>query len=228
VSEGENIEQKLKIALDETRMSIMGAQILIGFQFQAVVQESLASLPSSSKLCLAAALILMVCTTGLLMCPAAQHRLIENGEATPRIVAATTRLIELALFALAVGIALDLYIAMERIVGSVLALCSGAAAFVAAVALWYAFPLLTAPRQRQEPAMTSHKPTPLSNKIDYMLTEARRPQRMPSSPGPRSLICCWHRRKPPTCPEVDCAGGWRGGGVRARIKSGAGFFRRIL
>ncbi len=69
MSEGENIEQKLKIALDETRMSIMGAQILIGFQFQAVVQESLASVPSSSKICLAVALILMVCTTGLLMCP---------------------------------------------------------------------------------------------------------------------------------------------------------------
>src|SRR2546428_10331308 len=96
-------------------MSIMGVQILIGFQLQAVVQESFAALPPSSKLCIAAALILMVGTAGLLISPAAQHRLVEQGEASFRIVSLTSDCIELALFAFATGIALDVYVAMERI-----------------------------------------------------------------------------------------------------------------
>jgi hypothetical protein len=33
------IAQKVKIALDETRMLVLGAQILIGFQFRGVFQD---------------------------------------------------------------------------------------------------------------------------------------------------------------------------------------------
>jgi hypothetical protein len=170
-----DIQKKLKIALDETRMLIMGVQILIGFQLQAIVQESFATLPSSSRICTGIALILMVCAAGLLIAPAAQHRLVELGEASPRIIAATTRYMEAALFAFALGIALDLYMAIERIAGFLSGLLSGSAAFVVALAFWYGsaliFPLA---RAKQEQAVTDEpEPTPLSTKIDYMLTEAR-------------------------------------------------------
>jgi hypothetical protein len=170
-----DIQKKLKIALDETRMLIMGVQILIGFQLQAIVQESFATLPSSSRICIGVALILMVCTAGLLIAPAAQHRLVEFGEASPRIIAATTRFMEAALLAFALGIALDLYAAIERIAGFLSGLLSGTAAFVVALAFWYGsaliFPLA---RAKQEQDLTDEsEPTPLSTKIDYMLTEAR-------------------------------------------------------
>src|SRR5258708_29477263 len=81
-----DIQKKLKIALDETRMLIMGVQILIGFQLQAILQESFATLPSSSRICTAVALILLVCTGRLLIAPAAHHRLVQFGEhSSPRI-----------------------------------------------------------------------------------------------------------------------------------------------
>jgi hypothetical protein len=41
------IAQKLKIALDETRMLVLGAQILIGFQFRGVFQDLYSELPAS-------------------------------------------------------------------------------------------------------------------------------------------------------------------------------------
>jgi hypothetical protein len=174
VGEQTEIQQKLKFALDETRMSIMGVQILVGFQLQAIVQESFATLPWSSKLCIGSALILMVLTVGLLVSPAAQHRLVEEGNASTRIVAVTSRLMEIALFAFAIGIALDVYVAVERTIGALWALGLGTAAFAAALLLWYAFALLYPARLRQEKVMsTKNQETPLSIKIDYMLTETR-------------------------------------------------------
>src|SRR5262245_45872162 len=100
-----DLEERLKIALDETRMLIMGVQILIGVQFQVIIQEGFAGLPAGSKSCIGVALVLMVCTAGLLIAPAAHHRLVEEGEASGRIVALTARLMETALFAFSIGIA---------------------------------------------------------------------------------------------------------------------------
>ena len=67
--------QKLKIALDEARMLILGAQVLLGFQMRSVFQEAFEQLPVSSKVGDAAALLLMVTVVGLLIAPAAHHRL---------------------------------------------------------------------------------------------------------------------------------------------------------
>ncbi len=167
-----DIQDQLKLALDETRMSIMGVQILIGFQLDAVVQEGFALLPTSSRTCVGLALVLMALAAGVLIAPAAQHRLVEQGEATSRIVAVTTRLVAIALFLFAVGFGLDMYVAMERIAGAPAALSFAIATFMAALLFWYGSARLT--RAGKVRAMTDTvKPTPLTRKLDYMLTEAR-------------------------------------------------------
>jgi Family of unknown function (DUF6328) len=169
-----DIQEKLKIALDETRMLIMGVQILIGFQFQAIIQDGFARLPSSSRTCIGAALILMVCTAGLLIAPAARHRLVEDGDASSYVIAATTRFMTAALLAFAVGIAFAFYVAMERIAGFSLALIFALAAFAAALAFWFGLALITPTANgKKGRVMTEQPATPLSEKINYMLTEAR-------------------------------------------------------
>jgi len=174
VGQEQDLKEKLKLALDETRMSIMGVQILVGFQLQAVVQESFATLPLPSKFCIGGALILMVLTVGLLISPAAQHRLVEGGDASARMVGLTSRLMEVALFAFAVGVALDVYVATERAIDATWAIALGTVAFVVALVLWYAFALLYPGRAKQGKTMgTEKEETPLSTKIDYMLTEGR-------------------------------------------------------
>jgi hypothetical protein len=66
---------KVKTALDETRTLILGAQILLGFQFQAAFQEQFDTLPSTSRQLNALALALMLLTIGLLVAPSAYHRI---------------------------------------------------------------------------------------------------------------------------------------------------------
>jgi Family of unknown function (DUF6328) len=64
------IAQKVKLALDETRMLVLGAQILIGFQFRGVFQDLYSELPAPSRYLNGLALLLMVLALALLILPA--------------------------------------------------------------------------------------------------------------------------------------------------------------
>jgi len=44
-----SLERKLKIALDESRLLILGAQVLFGFQFNGIFQELFEELPRPSQ-----------------------------------------------------------------------------------------------------------------------------------------------------------------------------------
>jgi hypothetical protein len=166
------LEQRLKIALDETRMTIMGVQIFTGFQFQAVVQEGFDSLPPGSKACLFVAILALVIAVGFLAAPAALHRLVYEGEAVPAMIPLTTRLVALALGVLALGFSLDVYIGLERVLGLWGALAAGLGTF-AATSIFWCGPALLRPGRKEITMGRETEPTPLSKKIDYMLTEAR-------------------------------------------------------
>lgn len=62
------LSRKVKIALDETRMLILGAQILLGFQFRGVFSDGYERLPTDARYLDGVALGLMVCVVGLLIC----------------------------------------------------------------------------------------------------------------------------------------------------------------
>jgi len=79
------LEEQLKTALDETRMQMLGVQILFGFQFQSVFQSNFAALSRPARVADALALALILLTFSLLVAPPAQHRLVEKGEATTRM-----------------------------------------------------------------------------------------------------------------------------------------------
>ena len=63
------LSKKVKVALDETRMRILGAQILLGFQFRGVFGDGYDQLPPGSRYLSGVALGLMICVVGLLITP---------------------------------------------------------------------------------------------------------------------------------------------------------------
>lgn len=167
-----SLERKVKNALDETRLLILGAQVLFGFQFNSFFQEAFAELPRAVQALDCAALVMMMIAVGLLIAPAMQHRLIEEGQDTNRIQAAATALAGAALFPIAVGLGIDVFIAFERIVGMRAAILAGLIFWALAVLFWYGIEFVLRERsaivKREE-----EKPTPLSVKVEQMLTEAR-------------------------------------------------------
>lgn len=171
-----SVERKFKMALDETRLLMLGAQILFGFEFEAVFQESFAKLPALSRRLDGIALLLMVLAIALLIAPGTQHRLVCKGQITPRIQQTATVFTGWALLPFAVSLGLDLYIALERAFGTIVAGVSGAFFTLLALFFWYGlefgyrvFVLDGKDMGEREQDRT----TPLQVKIDQMLTEAR-------------------------------------------------------
>jgi hypothetical protein len=167
----EKIDRKLKAALDETRLLILGVQILLGFEFQAVFQDGFGGLDPASMHLSLAALGLMVLSIALLIAPSMQHRLVEAGQSTPRLIATTNFLACLALLPLTIALALSAYVVTQRTFGTSFgaafaALLGGAAAFG-----WFGLEFMIGLHRETEKMPMS--PTPLKTKIEQLLTEAR-------------------------------------------------------
>jgi hypothetical protein len=131
------IAQKLKIALDETRMLVLGAQILIGFQFRGVFQDLYSELPASSRYLNGVALLLMVLTLALLILPGTYHRIVEDGNASGRLQALTDKLAAIALSPFMASLAIDVALTGERIFGMAGGIAAGMAVGVLALLFWY-------------------------------------------------------------------------------------------
>ena len=65
----EKIDRKLKTALDETRLLILGVQILLGFAFQCAFQDEFDRLSEGAKQLNLAALGLIVLSMAILLLP---------------------------------------------------------------------------------------------------------------------------------------------------------------
>ena len=173
------ISRKVKIALDETRMLVLGIQILIGFQFRAVFQNLYEQLPSWSRYLDGIALLLMILALALLVLPGLYQHLVEGGNDSGRLHELISRVADLALAPFAAGLAIDMGIAGERILGTGGGIAVGAAVGALAMIFWYG---IEAWGMRsighEERAMTERQREDMEDpglheKIDQMLTEAR-------------------------------------------------------
>jgi Family of unknown function (DUF6328) len=167
------LADKLKIALDETRLLILGSQILFGFQFNGMFQDAFEELSAVARGLNVCGFFLMAGTVGLLIAPSMQHRIVERGYDTRRLHGATTRFAELALLPFAVSIGLTFYFVLERHVGAALAAIGGALFFALAILFWFGLARMIERPEEPMDDEENEKNTPLHTRIDQMLTEAR-------------------------------------------------------
>ena len=100
-----SLERQLKIALDESRLLILGAQVLFGFQFNGIFQALFAELPLSFRALACAGLTLIMLAIPLLIAPSMQHRIVERGQDSPRVLGLATLLVGWALLPLSIALA---------------------------------------------------------------------------------------------------------------------------
>jgi hypothetical protein len=174
------LHERMKTALDETRTLILGAQILLGFQYQGVFQERFEALPPHARAVDAWALGLMLLVTGLLIAPSAFHRIAEGGVSTGRMHALTGRFAAAALLPFAVALGLDLAIALERALGGRwMGWAAGTGVALLALTTWYGMGEMMKQHdgaaERRKAAAERHRreAAPLHARIEQMLTEAR-------------------------------------------------------
>jgi hypothetical protein len=185
------IKNKVENALDEARMLVLGAQVLVGFQLRSVFEPGFDALPLPSQVLKLVGLGLMLLAVGLIISPAAYHRLVEGGEDTPEIHRYTTRLMSWALLPLAFGLGIDLYVAVQKVVSWKVGVAAGLAGVLLAASFWYflefymrrerAGDIETARREEREMSgeddaekdKKRDERERLSNKIKHVLTECR-------------------------------------------------------
>jgi DMSO reductase anchor subunit len=177
------LKDRVSFALDEARMLILGAQLLVGFQYRAAFEPGFESLPFLSRLLVAAGLGLMLVAVALLIAPTAYHRIVERGEDSEEFHRYTTRLMNMALLPFALGLALDFYIVAQKIIGGRWGILAGVLAFAVAVFFWYVLELIRrrerAPEIKERREMEKQEndeqdeASKLKDKIKHALTEAR-------------------------------------------------------
>jgi Family of unknown function (DUF6328) len=108
----ESTHRKVKTALDETRLLILGAQILLGFHLNGAFQSGFANLGSISRAFYAGAFFGMAAAVGILITPSMEHLIVERGRSTARILNLTTCFAGLALLPMGLSLGTDLSIVL--------------------------------------------------------------------------------------------------------------------
>jgi hypothetical protein len=165
-------DQQVKTALDETRLLILGAQILFGFHLNGAFQTGFSELSAFSRGLHAASFLTMAVAVALLITPSLQHQLIDGGRATARILTATTGFAAAALLPIALSLGADLYIVIGHRFGLGTGAAVGLGFALAAIVGWYGAEWLIRKPPPQNKQLDEPE-TPIDVRVEHMLTEAR-------------------------------------------------------
>src|SRR6266850_6087156 len=75
-----NLEKKIQDALNESRILVLGVQVLLSFQYTSVLENAFVKLPFVSQALELITLALLLLTFGLLVSPAPYHLLVWRSE----------------------------------------------------------------------------------------------------------------------------------------------------
>ena len=167
------LEKNFKTALDESRLLILGTQILFGFQFQSVFQEKFADLGSTEKAAHAVGLALLVVSIGLLIAPSLEHQIRFSGETRERALAMATTYAGLSLFPFALALGTSMFVVFGHVFGAGAGLLVGTGTGSGALLLFYGLGFYLKDGREEAEVPREERPTPLSVKIEQLLTEAR-------------------------------------------------------
>ena len=163
---------KVKSALDESRMLVLGAQVLLGFQYRAFFEQAYDKLGSAERALQLAALFALLITISSLFLIASRHRIVEKGRDTARFHRFAMMLMRFVLFPFAIGLSFELAAAAYRIGGAWVGAASGTLTLIAAFGFWYG-PFAVRDRQQHQEPEDAMEETSLEQRTVEVLTEAR-------------------------------------------------------
>src|SRR2546425_805105 len=132
-----NLSHKIKTAMDESRMLILGTSVFLGFQFRAPFEAGFESLPPASQYLKVTGLVLLLISITLIMSPGAYHRIVWQGNDSPDIQDFTTRVMDWALLPFLLTLGIDFYAVTGKFVGSTGGVLVGALITATALLFWY-------------------------------------------------------------------------------------------
>jgi hypothetical protein len=179
-----SVEDRCKTALDETRTLMLGAQVLLGFQFNAFFQDRFSHLPELHQLLWLVTLVAMMVSLAAFLAPVPYDRILDEREPAERFENFVTLSAAIGLLPFALSLGLDLSIAAWAAEVRHLAPVIGGSGTMVALVWWYGIGgWRRMQRPRREPEPDDGKPGELKDKITNVLTEARM-----ALPGAQALL----------------------------------------
>lgn len=177
----DKLSDKIKTGLDELRILVLGVQILLGFQYRAVLERGFAQLPPSAQVGNLVALGLLLLALALLLLPAPYHYLVLQGNNSQGFQRLISRTAGLALLPFALSLGAGLYVVAVKLLGQAGGLVAGLLGAAVALFWWYGYELLRRPGRaaREDGAMQEDgnagpaEQTAVKDKITDALTEVR-------------------------------------------------------
>jgi NAD/NADP transhydrogenase beta subunit len=166
-------DDRIKTALSENRLLILGTQVLFGFQFNGIFQEQFEFLDPLARGLECSGLTLLMLSVAFLIAPSMEHRIVEGGQNSVRVLKLANFFAGWALLPLSIALAFDMYVAMERMVGSTGGIVTGCVFFAIAVSCLYVLAFAMQRKETKMPDKQSSESTPLAVQVDQLLTEAR-------------------------------------------------------
>src|SRR5215831_19431168 len=161
-------------------MLILGAQILLGFQYRAVFEQGFDDLPQNAQYAQLAGLMILLIAIALIMLPGAYHRIVREGMDAEDVHDFTTKIMDVALFPFLTALGIEVYVISEKVAGTVGGLSLGLGTSAVALFCWYGLGIISRHShvdgvfrrrgRRGEPEMQK---TELFDKVEQVLIEAR-------------------------------------------------------
>lgn len=180
------LKDKVKTALQENRILVLGTQVVLGLQFRAVFEHGFPQLPQATQHLKVVALGLMLIAFALLITPSSFHRIVEKGEDTHRLHHLVSWLLTPVLGLLAVAIGLELFAAAEKVAGRGAGIGLGVGSTLVGLGLFYGLTEVQRHRraleierrkamshQEEQAQGKGAQEASVKDKIGHVLTESR-------------------------------------------------------
>jgi hypothetical protein len=135
-----SLSDHIENALNETRMLLLGGQVLLGFSYRICFEPRFDQIPWTAQVSEVVGLGLMTAALGWLIWPAAFHQIAHQGRDSEAIHTFTTGVLDWALLPFAIGFGLSTYPVCVALHVPHPKLVAFAVAMFA-IALWYTVPL---------------------------------------------------------------------------------------
>ena len=165
------LDNRVKRAMNETRLLVLGAQVLLGSEFTAFFQDRFADLAGTSQMICTVSLGLMITSLGAFVLPTTVHGLAERGYSSSRLLVITNIFTALGLAPLTVAIGLAAYVVLNSAFGLGVGVTGGTALMCLSAFGWFGLELIVGFRGEQ--LHMKQSPTPLRTRINQLLVEAR-------------------------------------------------------
>jgi uncharacterized protein DUF6328 len=148
--ETESLKEEARNIHEEARMVLPGIQALFGFQLIASFNQRFGELDAVDSTIYFISLLIVALVTGMVMTPAAYHRICERRTVSDYFTLMSSRLLACAMSLLAIAIGADIYIVGQMLFDDVkFSVLAGAGSAAVLLALWLAFPMWRRIRMRR-------------------------------------------------------------------------------